>query len=113
MKFQLIGKIEYDEMNLNTASGDSISVSKRVLEEFESVDIGAAVEQAESAVEQVINRHCPETKSGQYEAKHFTGLNVELRCIEPVWKTSVKSGYRSWEPRVSADKDIQESHLLV
>ena len=31
MKFQLIGKIMYDEMNLNTASGDSYSFLNKVL----------------------------------------------------------------------------------
>jgi len=112
MKFQLIGKITYDEMNLNTASGDSYPVSKKILEEFEAVDSNAAIEQAKTIVKEVINRHCPETILEQFKLKHFTGLDVELRLIEPVWKTSVKSGNRSWEPRVNADRDLQESHLL-
>lgn len=108
MNFQLIGEITYDKMNLNTASGDSYSVSKKVLEEFEAVDVNAAIEQAESVAKEVISRHCPE----QYTTTTFTGLEVELRVIKPVWKTSVKSGNHSWELRMNADKDIQESHLL-
>ena len=103
----------YDEMNLNTASGDSYSVLKKVLEEFDAVDDCSAIEQAKSVVKEVITRHCPETKPGQFELKHFTGLDVELRIIEPVWKTSVKSGNHSWDPRVNADRDLRESHPLV
>ena len=99
MKFQLVGKITYDEMNLNTASGDSMPVSKNVLEEFDAVDNCSAIEQAKSVAQAVINRHCPETN----QIQHFTGLEAELRIIKPVWKTSIKPGNYSWEPKVKAE----------
>jgi len=87
----------YDEMSINTASGDMNPVSKNILEEFDAVDTCSAIKQAKSLVRELINRHCPETKPGQYETKHFTGLESELRVAKPVWRTSIKPGNKSWE----------------
>ena len=113
MKFQLSGKIMYDDTNLNTASGDSYPVSKKVLEEFDASSPDEAIEQAKSIVKEVIDRHCPIVAPGEYGVKRFTSLDVELRIVKAVWKTSVKSGNRFCEPRVNTDNDIQRSHLLT